>query len=202
MKADDSPKKSKPASRTVSTVEKGAYGLGPDSVSWEKQRMIHARPKAQSTGNPKTGVGLWIDHRKAVIVFVTDTGTAATLVLSHIDKQLGRSEGRRSTTRFEPQLVPADDSHERRFTGQLALYYDAVIACIRDARVILAFGPGEAKGELRRRLALNKRDPRVFAFEVADKMTDSQIATRIRRWLDERQPVARPDVRRSGRPNR
>ena len=150
----------------------------------------------------KKDVGLWIDHRQAVIVFVTGAGATTTLILSHIDKQPGRTAGLRSTKPFEPQLVPADDSRERRYTGQLDLYYDAVIACIRAAPAILAFGPGEAKGELRRRLALGKSDPRTFGFEIADKMTGRQIAARTRLWLAEAEATTKPATRRSGRPDR
>ena len=49
-------------------------------------------------------------------------------------------------------LTIADDSRERKRTGQLNLYYDAVIAGIRAADSLLIFGPGEAKGELAKRL--------------------------------------------------
>ena len=90
--------------------------------------------------------GLWIDHKKAVIVVATDKGDEIKVIVSNVDKQLGRSKGGRSTTSYESQLVPADDSRERRLTGQLNIYYDSVVACIQDAKEVLLFGPGEAKG--------------------------------------------------------
>ena len=65
----------------------------------------------------RTKVGLWIDHRKALIVAVTDKGEEIRLIISKVEKQLGRSGGIRSTTPYESQLVPADDSRERRSTG-------------------------------------------------------------------------------------
>jgi hypothetical protein len=36
----------------------------------------------------RTGVGLWIDHRKAIIVAVTDKGEEIELVISKVEKQL------------------------------------------------------------------------------------------------------------------
>jgi hypothetical protein len=75
-------------------------------------------------------VGLWIDHRKAVIVAVTDQGESTGLIISKVEKQPGRSAGARSTNPYESQQVPADDSRERKFTGHLNIYYDAVIAKI------------------------------------------------------------------------
>jgi hypothetical protein len=124
--------------------------------------------------------GLWIDHRKAVIVIVTDQKEEIRLIISKIDKQLGRFGGIRSTTPFESQQVPADDSRERKFTGLLKIYYDAVIACIHDTESILIFGPGEAKGELKEHLEKHHLGERIVAIETVDKMTDRQIAVKVR----------------------
>jgi len=130
----------------------------------------------------KARVGLWIDHRKALIVAITDKGEETGLVVSKIEKQLRRSGGARPTA---PHELPADDSRERRRTGHLNIYYDAVIACIRDAESILIFGPGEAKGELKKRLQRNKLGGRIVTMETIDKMTDRQIAARVRQYFQE-----------------
>ena len=130
-----------------------------------------------------TKVGLWIDHRKALIVAVSDKGEEISLIISKVEKQLGRSGGMRSTTPYESQLVPADDSRERRSTGLLNIYYNAVIACIRDAESILIFGPGEATGELKKRLKRNKLSGRIVGIETVDKMTDRQIAAKVRKYF-------------------
>jgi len=79
--------------------------------------------------------------------------------------------------------VPADDSRERKFTGHLNIYYYAVIACIRDAESILIFGPGEAKGELKKRLERDKLGGRIVGIETVDKMTDHQIAVKVRQYF-------------------
>ena len=128
----------------------------------------------------RTRLGLWIDHRKALIVAVTDKGEETSLVISKVEKQPGRSGGARSTTPYESQQVPADDARERKFTGHLNIYYDAVIASIRHAESILIFGPGEAKGELKKRLEGDKLGGRIVSLETVDKMTDRQIAARVR----------------------
>ena len=128
----------------------------------------------------KKEAGLWIDHKKAVIVIITDEKEEIRLIISKIEKQLGRSGGIRSTTPFESQRVPADDSRERKFTGHLNIYYDAVIACIRDAESILIFGPGEAKGELKERLERKNLGGCIIGIETVDKMTDRQIAAKVR----------------------
>ena len=128
----------------------------------------------------KKAVGLWIDHRKAVIVTVTDQGETTSLIVSRVEKQRGRVAGVRSTAPFASRLVPADDRQESSFHQHLATYYDAVIASVRDAESILIFGPGEAKGELQQRLTSDKLGGRIVGIETADKMTDRQIAAKVR----------------------
>ncbi len=128
----------------------------------------------------RTNVGLWIDHRKAVIVAVTDKGEEIGLIISKVEKQRRRSGDSPLKGPHEPQQVPAEDSLQRAFTGHLNIYYDAVIASIRDAESILIFGPGEAKGELKQRLERNNLGGRIVGIETVDKMTDRQIATKVR----------------------
>ena len=109
----------------------------------------------------KPVAGLWIDHREAVIVLLSDKGQETRRVKSHVEKQLRRSGRSPSQAPFEEQMVPADDSREREYSGHLANYYDQVISCLRPAKAILLFGPGEAKGELRKRIERNKLDVRI-----------------------------------------
>jgi hypothetical protein len=130
----------------------------------------------------KTTVGLWIDRRKAVIVAVSEKGEETREITSDVEKQPGRFAGVRSTAPYESQLVPADDSRQRKFTGHLHDYYDEVIASIRDAESILIFGPGEAKGELKKRLQGDKLGGRIVAVQTVDRMTDREIAAKIREY--------------------
>jgi len=133
----------------------------------------------------KTKVGLWIDHRKAIIVAVTEKGDETALVISKVEKQLRRSGDSPLKGTYEPGRVPADDSRQRTLTGHLNIYYEAVIACLRDAESILIFGPGEAKGELKERLEKSKLGGRIAGVETVDKMTDRQIAAKVRQYFAE-----------------
>jgi hypothetical protein len=131
----------------------------------------------------KTTVGLWIDHRKAIIVAVTDKGEETALIIAKAEKQLRRSGDSPLKGPYEPVQVPAADSRQKRLTGHLNIYYDAVIASIRDAESILIFGPGEATGELKKRLKRNNLGGRIVGIETVDKMTDRQIATKVRKYF-------------------
>ena len=133
----------------------------------------------------RTRVGLWIDHRKAIVVAVTDKGEETGLIISKVEKQLRRSGDSPLKGPYESLQVPADDSRQKARTGHLNLYYDAVIACLGDAESILVFGPGEAKGELKKRLEKSKLGGRIAAVQTVDKMTDRQIAAKVRRHFAE-----------------
>ena len=131
----------------------------------------------------KMTAGLWIDHRKAVIVIVSAEEEETIEIRSNVEKQPGRFEGVRSTAPYEAQMVKADDSREREFTGHLDHYYAEVIAAIREAESILIFGPGEAKGELKNHLDHAKLGGNIIALETIDKMTDRQIAAKVRDYF-------------------
>jgi hypothetical protein len=133
----------------------------------------------------RTRVGLWIDHRKAIVVTVTDKGDETRLVISAVQKQLRRSGDSPLKGRYERQQVVADDSQQKGFTGHLNSYYDAVIASIGGAESILIFGPGEAKGELKKRLQRKNLGGRIAVLETVDKMTDRQIAAKVRQHFAE-----------------
>ena len=128
----------------------------------------------------KTIAGVWIDHRRAVIVTISEGGEETQEIRSNVEKHLGRIDGVRSTEPFEAQRVNADDSHEREYTGHLKHYYDRVIEAMKHAKTILIFGPGEAKGELKKQLEHAKFSGEILPVETTDKLSDHQIMTKVR----------------------
>jgi hypothetical protein len=122
----------------------------------------------------KKQAGLWIDHRKAVIVLVTEQEEDVKEVISDMEKHVRFSGGPGTDD------GSAEDMRDRRFESHLNAYYDRVIAAVRAADSIMIFGPGEAKGELRKRLEHEGLAGQVLAMETADKMTDRQIAAKVR----------------------
>ena len=120
----------------------------------------------------KKAVGLWIDHREAVIMTVADEGEAIQRIHSDVEPH-----GRFSA--HAPEGSP-EDRRDRRFGEHLQRYYDEVIATIRDANAILIMGPGEAKGELAQRLEHAKLSDRIVGIATVDKLTEPQIAAKIR----------------------
>jgi hypothetical protein len=137
----------------------------------------------------KTRTGLWIDHRKAIVVAVTDKGQETRMIISKAEKQLRRAGDSPLKGPREAYQVPADDSRQRSLTEHLNCYYDSVIASLGGAESVLIFGPGEAKGELKKRLETKNRGSLIAAIETVDKMTDRQIAAKVRQHFAGKRPA-------------
>jgi hypothetical protein len=128
----------------------------------------------------KTNVGLWIDHKQAIIVTLTDTGEEIGHVASEVEKQLQRSGDSPLKGPYESQKVPADDHRQRAYTEHLNHYYDEIITSLHGATAILILGPGEAKLELKKRFEHQHLGDRIVGVETADKMTHPQVAAKAR----------------------
>ncbi len=129
---------------------------------------------------PKYHAGVWVDHRKAVVVLLTPGAEHLAVIVSRVEKHASRAGDSPLKGRYEPLQVTADDRRQRSLTGELNIYYDTVITALRNADSIVIFGPGEAKGELKKRLVKHQLGKRIAAIATADKMTDRQIAAQVR----------------------
>jgi hypothetical protein len=132
--------------------------------------------------------GVWIDHRKAIIVGLTPDGETTTVILSKVEKHLERGGDSPMKGDYEARQVPADDSRQRALTAGLNIYYDAVIAGLRNYGSLFLLGPGEAKGELHARLIKSNLGARVEAIETADKITDRQLVAKVRSHFGDAAP--------------
>ncbi len=124
----------------------------------------------------KSKVGLWIDHRKAVIVTITDKVEETKQITSHMEKHV------RYSNDTSEDGAP-EDTRDRQLGNRLNSFYDEVIAYIREAESIQIYGPGEAKGELQARLEKEGLKGRIIEIETMDKITDRQIAAKVRQHL-------------------
>ena len=118
--------------------------------------------------------GVWIDHRKAVIVLVSDAGEQRKLINSGMEESLRFAGGPASDD------ASTEDARDRHAGLHLNRFYDQVIAILRQADRILIFGPGEAKSELYKRLEHTGLKERLLPPETADKLTDAQVAAKVR----------------------
>lgn len=120
--------------------------------------------------------GIWIDRKDAFIVIAgaADEKAADSGVDKHV-RFSGHGTGHEGS---------AEDKQERHFENQLGKYYDEVITHVSEAESILLFGPGEAKGELEKRLGAKGLGERIVGVETVDRMTDHQIVAKVRQHYE------------------
>lgn len=128
----------------------------------------------------KKEVGIWVDHRKAVIVTIEEKTIKTQEISSNMEKHVRFSSDTHGKTSSESQGSTAEDVRDRQFGDHLDIFYDQIISLIRDAEAIWILGPGEAKVELENRLRHAELGARVVGIETEDKMTNPQIAAKVR----------------------
>ncbi len=127
--------------------------------------------------------GVWIDHREAIVVFLDTDSDRPLHVASHVVKHLSRGGDSPLKGSFEARQVPPDDRRQMALTGELDAYYDQVISAVGNLDALLILGPGEAKGEFKKRLDRHKLGARVVEVQTADKMTEPQLAAKVREYF-------------------
>jgi len=143
-------------------------------------RDVRDRRSVMNDAAARKVVGIWIDHREAILVFLTGEDTDILRIFSNVERH-PRRNAVHSTGRFESQLVPADDCRERRHTGLLARFYDEVVTCIAGTEAIVILGPGEAKGEFLAHLEKTGLAGRTVSVEAGARMTDGRLVRAVRK---------------------
>lgn len=120
-------------------------------------------------------VGIWIDHKKAVIVSASGDRVTTRTMESDVEahpRYTGQQDG------------GGEKKYEERHGQQLDRYYDEVISRLGQPEAILIFGPGEAKLELEARLSRSKTSfEHTVDIETADKLTDPQIVAKVKEYF-------------------
>ena len=127
-----------------------------------------------------TKAGVWIDHRKAVLVRMTDHGDEIREISSKVDKAYQPPTGPASKQPGRPSGFVAENVEEHKLMSQLNVFYDEVLTNLQGAESLLILGPGEAKGEFHKRLKSKKFSCSTVEVETADQLTDPQIAAHVR----------------------
>lgn len=125
-------------------------------------------------------IGLWIDHKKAIVVVQSEQGESIQQIESGVGRHVRYRGASHPKSPYSAQYQQGDDQLDNKFTEKLKKFYDQVIAYIREAQAVFIFGPGEAKGELEKRLAHEKIKVQIAGLETVGRMTDRQIATKVR----------------------
>lgn len=127
-----------------------------------------------------TKAGVWIDHKQAVVVLITNAGQEIKKIAFDIGQPIRSKGGARSKHSYAPNDFIAEDKLERKVESDRKDYYEDVLSSIRDADSLLILGPGEAKGEFSKHIVAKKRRGLAVELETTDKMTDRQLAAKVK----------------------
>jgi hypothetical protein len=129
-------------------------------------------------------IGVWIDHRHAILVRLHNGEDRLTEIESKVGKHVRESGGARGSTPYATEHNSAGDQYDRNFHHQLDEYYDRVIEALGDFESVWIIGPGEAKGEFEKRIIRHKplRD-RISGTAAADKLTNPQLVAKVREYF-------------------
>jgi hypothetical protein len=130
-------------------------------------------------------IGLWIDHKKAILVIQSEAGEEIQTIESGVERHVSFRGASRPKSPYSAQYQQGDDQLDNKFAEQLNKFYSKIITRLRSARTVLIFGPGEAKSELKKRVDREKVKVKIASVETADKMTNRQIATKVRRYFQQ-----------------
>jgi hypothetical protein len=120
-------------------------------------------------------VGIWIDHKKAVIVSASANGVTAKTLESEVGAHARYSDGSHD--------AGGEKKYEERYGQHLDRYYDEVITQLGQPEALVIFGPGEAKLQLKERLSHSKAlSEQMIKIETADKLTDPQIVAKVKEY--------------------
>lgn len=124
--------------------------------------------------------GVWIDHRKAVLIRLVNGGEEIREIPSQVDKAYQPPTGPASKQPGRPHGFVAEDVLDRKLMSQLNVFYDEVLRGLQGVDSLLILGPGEAKGEFHKRLKTKKFPCNAVVVETADQLTDPQLAAHVR----------------------
>ncbi|HND21332.1 MAG TPA: hypothetical protein PLB18_18315 [Acidobacteriota bacterium] len=132
----------------------------------------------------KHKVGIWIDHRKAVIVTFEGKHEQVTVVESDVEKHVRTAGGSRSASPYGPQEIVSEGRVARKFTQYCEKFYSEVESLLPPACAIYICGPGEAKLEFNKHLARNKNlAEHIRDIEPADELTETQIVACVKEYF-------------------
>ncbi|HEU4364316.1 MAG TPA: hypothetical protein VFT13_02505 [Candidatus Krumholzibacteria bacterium] len=131
-------------------------------------------------------VGIWIDHRKAVVIQIIDGVESRSVIKADVERHAGPSGGWRMKTPWGPQATVGEHQREERYQHQLARFYKDVVHRVGHPDQLLVMGPAAAKNEF---VDLASKAPDLrgvpLAVEPADKMSERKIAEKVREYVFE-----------------
>lgn len=129
-------------------------------------------------------MGIWIDHREAVLVSIKNGLTSVCRVESRVEPRTRSSGGKKSGGTSVAQSITNEQRMDERHKHQLHIFYQEVITAATGREAAFIFGPGAAKHELTAEIGKVKGAPLlVAAVEACDKLSEPQIVAKVKAFF-------------------
>jgi hypothetical protein len=116
----------------------------------------------------RTKVGLWIDNKNAIIVFVTG-------------KKINKIVVKPGICQGTNNIINPEDAFP---------YYHDVMMTIRNAESILIYGNGKTEDLLKEQLERNNLGNRISCIETYDKLIIQQVAFKVQNYFQKKEVEA------------
>jgi len=129
-------------------------------------------------------MGIWIDHRKAVMV--SFEGNSGEYKIDHIDSGAESNfhfrGGWKSSGSNMAQSIERERTPEERRKHQYHDFYNKVIKLCNKPGHVYIFGPAQARLELKKEIDKIKLCPiSIDGVEPSDKLSDSEIISKVKK---------------------
>jgi stalled ribosome rescue protein Dom34 len=124
--------------------------------------------------------GIWLDKRKAVIVYLTSTNVEVKTVHSEIEEYRAKG-GSRSKTAYGPVITVKEKSYTEREKHQFEKFFQLIVDEIKNVSNLYLMGPSQSKDKLNDYIKNHKIfSPTIIQIDSADSMTDKQIIASVK----------------------
>lgn len=131
----------------------------------------------------KKQAGIWIDAKKAVIVFLVGNNHTLKTIHSNIESRERIPGETKWFTRFGNQFLNFEKRKKNRRANEIRNYLKGVVNEIRNADELVLFGPAGMKTELEKTIwKETTHSPVIRAVETADSMTENQMVAWIKNY--------------------
>jgi len=132
-----------------------------------------------------TNIGIWIDHKEAVLVFLKNGHTTLERIKSNAESNFRQSGGWKSGKNPGIQSIHKEQKAEERRKHQYQKFYRRIIKKISKADTVYIFGPGNAKQELTKEMQKRKGiQPMISAVQSCNRLTDNQVKAKVKSHFD------------------
>ncbi|MFH2059458.1 MAG: hypothetical protein ABIJ59_11230 [Pseudomonadota bacterium] len=139
---------------------------------------------AKSGHIKKKEIGIWIDHKEAILIVIEDGKTTVDHINSGAESHFRPSGGWKASGTNVAQSVSKEQKAEERRKHQHHNFYQMVITKAGNAGSLFIFGPGEAKLELAKEIEKIKGPKsKIAAVEAADRLTENQVVAKVKSFF-------------------